>query len=132
MGRPPIQHHKHIISFDPAAEALVRDLKEAYLQAHGIKAAGRVLRGALSHPVGYLGIRGAIVLAAHTLPGIRDVVIGFEKKQAKAAGVAVEEFVKTGWKSVTEGSAARTEDEREMYERWINDLWNGIKWAVRF
>ncbi len=132
MPRPPIQHHKHIISFDPAAEELVRDLKDAYLQVHGIRAAGRALQGALSHPVGYLSVVGAIILAAHTLPGIRDVVIGFEKKQAEAAGVAVETFVKTGWKSVTEGSAARTEDEREMYEQWINDLWSGIKWAFGF
>ncbi len=132
MPRPPIQHHKHIISFDPGAEALIRDLKDTYLQVHGIRAAGRALQGALSHPAGYLSIVGAIILAVHTIPGIREAVIGFEKKQAEAAGQAVETFVKTGWKSVTEGSAARTDEERQMYERWINDLWNGIKWAFRF
>ncbi len=132
MPRPPIQHHKHIISFDPAAEELVRDLKDTYLQVHSIKAAGRAFQGALSHPAGYLSIVGAIILAAHTIPGIREAVVGFEKKQAEAAGIAVETFVKTGWKSVTEGSAARTTDEREMYERWINDLWDAIQWVFRF
>ncbi len=132
MGRPPIQHHKHIISFDPAAEALVRDLKDAYLQVHGIRAAGTVLQGAVSHPLGYLSVVGAIILAAHTIPGIRDIVIGFEKKRAEATGAAVEDFVKTGWRSVPEGSAARTNEEREMYERWIEDLWNTIKWAFQF
>ncbi len=131
MPRPPIQHHKHIISFDPAAEVLVRDLMDAYRRVHGIKAAGRALQGALSHPAGYLSVTGAVILAAHTIPGIREIVIGFEKKQAEAAGRAVEEFVKTGWRSVTEGSAARNAAEREMYEQWIDDLWKGIQWAFQ-
>ncbi len=136
MPKKPLNKVYHVLNIPEKEQAFIREtveaLKDAYLQVHGIKAAGRVLAGALSHPVGYLGVVGAVVLAAHTIPGLREIVIAFEKKQAEAAGEAVEDFVKTGWKSVTEGSAARTAGEREMYEKWIDDLWKAIKWVFRF
>ncbi len=139
--RPPTPEFRlnkvyHVLNIPEAEQEFIRetvkDLKDAYLQVHGIKAAGRVLQGALSHPVGYLSVIGAIIIAAHTIPGVRDAVVAFEKKQAEAAGVAVEEFVKTGIRNVTEGSAARTEDERLMYEQWIDSLWDGIRWVFQF
>ncbi len=132
MPRPPIQHVRHFLVIDDGTQDLIRELKDAYLQVHGIKAAGRALAGALSHPVGYLSILGAVIFALHTIPGVRDVVVKFEKEQAEAAGQATEEFVKNTWRSVSEGSAARTENEREMYEGWIQSLWNGIKWVFQF
>ncbi len=128
QGRPPIQHHRLLLTLPDDWEDVADRVEKIVI----IRAAGGALRGALSHPAGYLSVVGAIILAAHTIPGIREVVIGFEKTQAEAAGVAIETYVKSGWKSVTEGSAARTDEERQMYERWINDLWNGIKWAFRF
>ncbi len=132
MGRPPIQHHKHIFSFSPEVEVFLDKALDRVTLHKSIRAGGEALKGALSHPVGYLSVIGAVILAAHTIPGLRDIVIEFEKVQAEAAGEAVEDFVKTGWKNVTAGSAARTEEEREMYGRWINDLWNGIKWVFQF
>ncbi len=90
MGRPPIQHHKLIISFDEDAKEVIEEVRHTFLLGKVSRAVGEATKGLLSHPVGYLGIIGAIVLAAHTIPGIREIVIGFEKKQAKAAGVAVE------------------------------------------
>ncbi len=135
-GRPRVLVRRHVLEIKEDTrdwlEEQLNGLKQAFIAGKVSRSVGDALKGALSHPAGYLSILGAVILAAHTIPGVREIVVGFEKKQAEAAGVAVETFVKTGWKSVTEGSAARTEDEREMYERWINDLWNGIKWAFQF
>ncbi len=135
-GRPKVLVRRHVLEIKEDTrdwlEEQLDGLKQAFIVGKVSRSVGEVLKGAVSHPAGYLSVTGALIIGAHTIPGIREIVVGFEKKQAEAAGVAIETFVKTGWKSVTEGSAARTEDEREMYERWINDLWNGIKWVFQF
>ncbi len=56
MGRPPIQHHKHIISFSPEVEEFLDRALDRVTLHKGIRAGGEALKGALSHPVGYVGI----------------------------------------------------------------------------
>ncbi len=113
-------------------EEQLSGLKQTFVLGKTARSAGEVLKGVVSHPAGYLSVIGALIILAHTIPGIRDFVAKLEAEAAEAAGVAVEEFVKTGWRNVTEGSAARTVEERLMYERWIEDLWKGIQWLFRF
>ncbi len=102
-------------------------LKQAFVVGKVSRSVGDALKGALSHPVGYLSVIGGVIIALHTIPGIRDVVIEFEKKQAEATGEILEIYVKNTWRSVSQSSAARTEDERQMYEGWINSLWNAVR-----
>lgn len=129
MPRPPIQHHKvvHTIALSPELEEKIDSVLDRVTIHRAIQAGGEAVKGAVSHPAGYIGVVGAIIIALHTIPGISDVIINLEKQAAEATGRTVEEVVKGGWRSVTEGSAARNENERAMYERWINDLWNTIR-----
>ncbi len=135
-GRPRVLIRRHVLEIKKETREWLSDeldeLKQTFIIGKTARSVGEVLKGAVSHPAGYLSVIGALILAAHTIPGLRDIVVKLEKDAAEAAGEAIEDFLKTGWKNVTEGSAARTESEREMYERWIDDLWNGIKWLFQF
>ena len=116
-----------MIALSPELEEKIDVVLDRLTIHRAIQAGGEAVKGALGHPAGYLGVVGAVVIALHTIPGISEFIINLEKKAAEATGRAVERVVKDGWKAVSEGSAARSSDEREMYERWINDLWNAIR-----
>ncbi len=130
-GRPRVLVRRHVLEIKEDTrdwlEEQLTGLKQAFVIGKATRSMGEVLKGAVSHPAGYLSVMGALIIAAHTIPGLRDVIIKAETEAAEAAGMAVESFVKTGWRNVTQASAARTEEEREMYEGWISSLWNGIR-----
>lgn len=69
MGRPPVQHHKHIISFDDGAVELLTEMKDAYLQGRVIEAVGEAAEGFLSNPAGALWAAGGIIAALAVIVG---------------------------------------------------------------
>ncbi len=85
MPRPPIQHHKHIISFAPEVEEFLEKALDRVTIHKAIGAGGEALKGALSHPVGYLGIVVILVGIAVALKGgdkarsVQNIETGFLK-----------------------------------------------------
>ncbi len=132
-GRPRVLVRRHVLEIKEETRDWIEEkILPLVVQVPIVKAVGQTLGGALSHPTGYLSVVGAIVLAAHTIPGLRELVVGLETKAAEAVGRSVETFVKDSWRAVSEASEARTEEERQMYEEWIAALWRSIQWAFRF
>ncbi len=131
-GRPRVLVRRHVLEIkEETREWIEEKILPLVLQVPIVKAVGQSLRGALSHSTGYLSIVGAIILAAHTIPGLRELVIGLETAAAEAVGRSVETFVRDSWRAVSEASEARSEEEREMYEEWIAALWRAIEPAFR-
>ncbi len=130
-GRPRTLVRRHVFEIKEDTQEWLGEqldgLKQAFIVGKVSRSAGDALKGALSHPVGYLSVIGGVIIALHTIPGIREIVIEFEKKQAEAAGEIIEIYVKNTWRSISQSSAARTESEREMYEGWINSLWSAVR-----
>lgn len=61
MGRPPIQHHKHIISFDREAKEVIEDTLDRIREIAAIKAIGEASEGLLGNPNLALLITGGIL-----------------------------------------------------------------------
>ena len=132
-GRPRVLVRRHVLEIKEDTrdwiEEQLEGLKETFIAGKAARSAGEILKGAVSHPAGYLSVIGALIVAAHTIPGLKEVVTKLEKDAAEAAGMVVDDFVKTGIRNVTEASSARSRDEREMYEEWVNGLWSFIRSA---
>ncbi len=79
MPRPPIQHVKHIISFDKDAVALIEDLQETWIKAKAIGAAGEAAEGILSNPnLAFLVGGGILALIAGSVgKDIADQVVAY-------------------------------------------------------
>ena len=68
MPRPPIQHHKLIISLAPETLEALEDLQETFIKGKALRAAGEAVEGLTSHPGGLLLIT--------TLAGALGLYIG--------------------------------------------------------
>ncbi len=131
-GRPRVLVRRHVLEIkEETRDWIEENILPLVVQVPIVKAVGQSLGGALSHPTGYLSVVGAIILAAHTIPGLRELVVGLETAAAEAAGRAIETQVKESWRAVSEASEARSEEERQMYEEWIAALWRAIEPAFR-
>ncbi len=131
-GRPRVLVRRHVLEIkEDTRDWIEEKILPLVLQVPVVKAVGESLRGALSHPTGYLSVVGAIILAAHTIPGLREIIVGLETAAAEAVGRSVETFVRDSWRAVSEASEARSEEERQMYEEWIAALWRAIEPAFQ-
>ena len=125
MGRPPIQHHKvvHTIALSPETEEVLDRVLDRWTINRVIGAGGEIIEGATSHPLGYLGVVGAVIIALHTIPGIRELVVKFEKELADSANEATETFLKNLWG----GTTPTAEANFDAWERWRNNLWDSLR-----
>ncbi len=132
-GRPRVLVRRHVLEIKEDTrdwiEEQLNGLKQAFVVGKVSRSVGDALKGALSHPVGYLSILGGVLISLHTLPLIGPAVVEAERKAAEAAGKTIESFVKDTWRSVSASSERRNEEERAMYERWLNDIWNALRWT---
>ncbi len=134
MGRPPVQHlkHVHVLALSPEVEEFLIKALDRLTIHRTIQAGGEALKGALSHPAGYLSVLAGVLIAAHTLPIIGPAIVEAEKKAADAAGKAVETYVKDTWTTIARGAEEQREEQREAQGEWVNSIWEAIKWVFQF
>ena len=79
MPRPPIQHHKLIISFDRDAKEVIEDVLDRATQLVGIRAAGEAAEGLLSNPSLSFLVTGGVLAGVAAISGqdLADKVISY-------------------------------------------------------
>ena len=86
MGRPPVQHHKHIISFDREAVDLITDIQETWLKGKAVRAVGEASEGILSNPALAPLILGGVLASLAPAVG-KDLIETVSKYLAEAGTV---------------------------------------------
>jgi len=78
LPRPPIQHHKLIISFDREARELIEDVQETWIKAKAVGAAGEAAEGVLSNPNLAFLVGGGVLAALGAYVG-KDAIDNITK-----------------------------------------------------
>ena len=134
-GRPKVLVRRHVLEVKKETREWLSEeldeLKQTFIIGKVSRSTGEIVKGIVGHPAGLAAGLAAIAIGAHTIPGIREIVVGIERQAAEAAGESVEVFVRQGLQGIAEGSVERSREEKSMYEGWVDAIWNAIKGAFQ-
>lgn len=116
MPRPPIQHHKHIISLAPETLEAIESVRQTFLLGKVARTVGEAAKGVLGHPVGFIAVVG---------PLIAFLIAYFHKagEEEGAIGIAGRDLERE-WINMILGALPVTDEARDNA---VNNLLGAIR-----